>query len=408
MSLLAPQVAFQLFPPAMASASSHAALPVSSQGAKQSDEPCYKNFKLATYNIGAKQEEAFQGTFRLEFLEKLAEDIKSLINDGIHVLCLQEMSRNWEERIIMMILPEGWKTTCASNCMIAYHGPSWKTIEQSNHLVFPDDAKNVYRCWRSYLRITLEAKDETKFIIGNLHVVSGSAITKVRDIITENHAIPGKTKEKREQFKQKCLQTVLEHMLTAGHKEDPAAPQGPLKDKIVLVLAGDFNLLPDSFRQAMKEATSKEIKDMCAVGLSSNKGKAGQRDWIICNKPIAAPDEATIITAWDKAHAAIIGEWSAMSEHAARTAEAAAAQRQYKFSSESIAARVIQRVVMLRARLHLRMAERRAENAEAQRAEEEKMQAAAEQAAAEQQSGKRQRKEETEEACGRCRCRRRF
>ncbi len=89
------------------------------------------------------------------------------------------------------------------------------------------------------------------------------------------------------------------------------------------MLAGDFNLLPESFKQAVEEATAEEIKAMCAVGLSSNKGPAGQRDWIICNKPIAAPDVATFITAWDNAHAAIIGEWSAMSEHAAMAAEAA-------------------------------------------------------------------------------------
>ena len=81
--------------------------------------------------------------------------------------------------------------------------------------------------------MTLEAKDETKFIIGNLHVVSGSAITKHRGIVTENHTIPGKTRAKKEQFKQKCLQNVLEHMLTAGRGEDLAAPQGPLKDKTV-------------------------------------------------------------------------------------------------------------------------------------------------------------------------------
>ncbi len=411
--------------PAMArsSASSHAALPVASQGAKQSDEPCYRNFKLATYNIGAKNNESFQGPLRDQFMEKLTEDIRCLINDGVHVLCLQEVSWKWEYEMVDKILPSGWKSSCASNCMIAYHGASWKTcMNQSNELLFPEDSKNVYRNWRTLLRVTLEAKDETKFIIGNLHVVSGSAVTKSREgIVTQNHTIPGKTREKREEFKQKCVQNALEHMLKIGLEGENgpdsgkvlAAPQGPVDDKTVLVLAGDFNLLPPSFKQAIEEATSDEIKAMSAVGLSSNKGQ-GKRDWIICNKPIAAPDVATFVSAWDNAHAAIIGEWSAMSEHAAMAAEAEAAMAAKaatatRFSTEDVAARAIQRMVTLRRRLSLRKAERLFRNAEAQRAEEEEMQAAVK-----QQGGKRQREEEEIEleeekarCCGRCRCRRR-
>ncbi len=191
----------------------------------------------------------------------------------------------------------------------------------------------------------LEAKDETKFIIGNLHVVSGSAVTKHRGIVTENHIIPGKTREKKEQFKQKCVQNALEHMLTVGLEgekgpdsgKDLAAPQGPVKDKTVLVLAGDFNLLPPSFKQAIEEATSEEIQAMSVVGLSSTKGP-GKRDWIMCNKPIAAPDVATFVSAWDNAHAAIIGEWSAMSEHAAMAAEAEVRNLRAKERSISVLA----------------------------------------------------------------------
>ncbi len=275
--------------PAMASASSHAALPVASQGAKQSDEPCYRNFKVATYNIGAKNNESFQGALHDQFMEKLTEDIRCLINDGVHVLCLQEVSRKWEDEIVQKILPSGWKSACAgdpANCMITWHGASWKTcMNQSNEFLFPEDSKNVYRNWRTLLRVTLEAKDETKFIIGNVHVVSGSAVTKHRGIITENHTIPGKTREKREEFKQKCVQNALEQVLTMG-LEGENGPDSNYRtrvdDKTVLVLAGDFNLLPPSFKQAIEEATSEEIQAMNVVGLSSTKGP-GQRDWIISN-----------------------------------------------------------------------------------------------------------------------------
>ena len=132
---------------ARSSASSHAALPVASQGAKQSDEPCYRNCKVATYNIGAKNNESFQGALHDQFMEKLTEDIRCLINDGVHVLCLQEVSRKWEDEIVQKILPSGWKSACAgdpANCMITWHGASWKTcMNQSNEFLFPEDQKNT-------------------------------------------------------------------------------------------------------------------------------------------------------------------------------------------------------------------------------------------------------------------------
>jgi endonuclease/exonuclease/phosphatase family metal-dependent hydrolase len=400
-----------------ASASSHPAFPVASQGAR-GGEPGKNNLVVTTYNIGAKNEESFQGPGKGKFREKLQDDIDTLIGAGIHVLCLQEVSSKWEDEILE-ILPKGWKTMCAANCLTAVHAESWGMIVDSSEMcIFQEfkDNKNVYRQWRSCLRVALEAKDGTRVMIVNLHVVSGSQVVKNNiGVVTESHKIPGKSEEKREEFKRTCVRNALGLMWEAADEFDrypgqkwpssptvPAASQGPKKDVPVLVLLGDFNLLPASFKKAFEDASEK-VQAMHVVGVASDKaGGPGKRDWIICNKPIAAPDVAPYVLAADKAHAAVICEWSAMSVHAAAAVESAAEAAWPPASSATvetapvISARIEQKLRNLRATLHLRRAARLWEEAELQRKEEET------QAAAEQHSPKRQRKEGEARCRGRC------
>ena len=105
-----------------ASASSTQRLPVASQGANRA-EPGKNNLKVATYNIGAKPDESFQGPGKAIFRAKLQEDIATLTGEGIHILCLQEVSSKWEGDIRKM-LPTGWEILWADYCLTAFHGPS--------------------------------------------------------------------------------------------------------------------------------------------------------------------------------------------------------------------------------------------------------------------------------------------
>jgi hypothetical protein len=291
-------------------------------------------------------------------------------------------------------------------------------VDHSELCIFQEakDNKNVYRQWRSCLRVALEAKDGTKVMIVNLHVISGSSVVKDnKGVVMESHRIPGKSEQTREQFKRTCVRNALGLMWEAAEEFErwpgqkwpssplvPTASQGPKKDDTVLLLAGDFNLLPESFKKAFEDATE-DIQAMHVVGIASDKaGGPGKRDWIVCNKPIAAPDVAPYVLAADKAHAAVICEWSAMSVHAAAAVAAAAEVAWPAASSASgesapvISARIEQKLRNLRTTLLRRRAARLWEEAELRRKEEET------QAAAEQHAPKRQRKEGEARCRGRC------
>ena len=369
--------------------------------------------KVATYNIGAKPDESFQGPGKAIFRAKLQEDIATMTGEGIHILCLQEVSSKWEGEIRKM-LPTGWEILWADYCLTAFHGPSWQMlVDSSSMYIFQarQDGTSAFRRWRTCLRVSLEAKDGTKFMIVNLHVVSGVHKRKENGVTMENHKIPGKTPENREQFKRTCVTNTLEIMLQeAGMFEmypgqkwplgptAPAASQGPTKIDTVLVLAGDFNLLPTSFDKAFEDA-KEEIQAMSVVGLSSNK--AGKRDWIICNKPIAAPDFAPVVIAHDSAHAAVFCEWSLMTNLAAAAAEAAEAPWPAMVLPAPIpviSARVAQKLIAMRARLFLRKATWQCEEAEKQRKEEEAQAVAEEEAQAVAEEAEKQRKEEEAQA----------
>jgi hypothetical protein len=122
--------------PRMSSASASSSFPVAPQGAKRGDVPGCNNLKVATYNIGAKAEEAFQGALKATFRAKLKSDIKDLLDQGIHVLCLQEVSKKWEDEIVGNMLPNGWKVASAANCLIAFHSPSWKRVVNTKEVWF--------------------------------------------------------------------------------------------------------------------------------------------------------------------------------------------------------------------------------------------------------------------------------
>ena len=66
-----------------------------------------RGVRLATYNVGASTDAMFSGPQRLHFVRhKLKGDIAKLFQDGVDVLCLQQISHVRRE-MVSWLLPGG-------------------------------------------------------------------------------------------------------------------------------------------------------------------------------------------------------------------------------------------------------------------------------------------------------------
>ena len=147
--------------------------------------------------------------------------------------------------------------------------------------------------------------NNSNLTIANVHIVSGSHKSP-----TENHRIPGKTEQARNDFKAMCVRKVLERLL-----EGPGASQGDLK-----LMVGDLNMKP----AAMKECLDKSCRAIRALHymhgrvdeLRSTYRCLEARDWLIGNFHLAAEPSHTAgghrhnaIVAHDGQHMAVIAQW---------------------------------------------------------------------------------------------------
>ena len=319
-----------------------------SQG-EHEDAHIFNHIKVATYNVGASQEDSFSKHGKQKDFFKLKLQVSSkgetgracihhpkglprgrahpsggarplpawpfgrwvLMSDpaspvqvecqafmrSVDVVCFQELSEVWRQYVSTMCFNAGWTTHGDEmmNVLTAIRTSAVANVTAKSIYCFPSasDTNSKHRWWRTALEtMFLCSRSGRRMSVVNLHIVSGS-----HESATWSSAVPGKNPESREKFKAEALKNTLRQ---AKEHLDEHAASGPG----VLIVAGDMNLKRAEVLVCLSEFESNTNQTL--VGMC--QGENG-RDWIVSS--VAAMEVIrTDVTPVDPMHAVVAAKFT--------------------------------------------------------------------------------------------------
>jgi len=100
-------------------------------------EPALSPIRIATYNLGVPQENAFTSTQKArEFEEKLNEDLAHFRHTNVQVICFQEGNDFWSKQISFLLTE--WDLHHARGVVIARKRTEWRDVTAEIVPFFPN------------------------------------------------------------------------------------------------------------------------------------------------------------------------------------------------------------------------------------------------------------------------------
>ena len=155
---------------------------------------------------------------------------------------------------------------------------SWTVEGFDEYLHFPDpaDRENKHRGWRKFLGVWARDTDGGLWLFACVHIISGTSKVKVKDEngkdkVIEDHSIPGKSPELKEDFKAHCLCGVSSVCMRLYSSAESRRGGG-------IIIAGDMNLRSAALRRA-RDGDREGLGNLNVVGHRDTKGAQVQGVW---------------------------------------------------------------------------------------------------------------------------------
>jgi hypothetical protein len=195
---------------------------------------------------------------------------------NVDVVCLQELSRDWQDFVSVSCFGEGWTThneTCM-NVLTAIRASAVSDVTAESIACFSDLVGSwcKHRCWRRALETVFVCKRSGRLMsVVNLHVISGS-----EDNTVKSSVVPGTTPQERERFKSMALKNTL---VQAHYRLDARVDQSTERLPGVLIVACDMNLDRAAVGACLSEVWTQTNQALTGIsGFGTD-----DRDWIISN-----------------------------------------------------------------------------------------------------------------------------
>ena len=190
---------------------------------------------------------------------------------------------------------------------------SWTVEGFDEYLHFPDpaDRENKHRGWRKFLGVWARDTDGRRWLLSCVHIISGGSKVKGKDengddMVIEDHGLPGKSAEQREDFKAHCLCGVSSVCMRLYSSAESRRGGG-------IIIARDGHRLGLGSSNVVGHVDKKGEPVRGFWGVTSKETPSGwalsnkevDRDWVFSDLPIEAGVTRAPRLAWDKGHLSV-------------------------------------------------------------------------------------------------------
>ena len=189
---------------------------------------------------------------------------------------------------------------------------SWTVVDAREYNYFPDkDRLNKHRGWRKFLGVWARDTDGGLWLFACVHIISGTSKVKVKDengddMVIEDHSLPGKRPEQKEDFKAHCLCGASSVCMRLYSSAESRRGGG-------IIIARDGHRLGLGSSNVVGHVDKKGEPVRGFWGVTSKETPSGwalsnkevDRDWVFSDLPIEAGVTRAPRLAWEKGHLSV-------------------------------------------------------------------------------------------------------